>query len=103
MFNYVGVHLDFDKERERGREVVKILIGAKANVNHADFHNVTALMKAAHFGDTIILEMLLEANAKVSPGALDAALRHGHAAAARVLIKAGALFFLDRHYGLPTA
>lgn len=75
---------------------VRLLVKAKADVNAANNHKVTALMYAADCGHTDIVDILIKANADVNAQdedgrtALMYATDKGHAETADTLIKANA-------------
>ena len=52
--------------RRRESECVKVLIAAKASVDHQDRNGLTALMNAAAIGDIECFKILINANADVN-------------------------------------
>ena len=69
---------------------VRVLIADGADVNAADANGDTALQAAAQRGDTTLVDILLEAGATPTPGAVRRAIIGEHYRVLQALIRAGA-------------
>ena len=89
-------------------EIMKLLIGAGANVNHSDRYRSTTLLAVALIGEYEWIEMLLEAGADANaaseindtPLMFAACNFQNDVNSARILLKAGAVVNACSYYGV---